>query len=464
MTSTIITKNSSTASAVPAGGDLVAGELAINTTDKKVYTKNSSSSVVQVVGTLGNQDANSVSITGGAINGTTIGASTATTVRGTTVTATTGFVGSLTGNVTGNITGNTAGTHTGAVIGDVAGNVTASTGTSSFNSVDINGTLNMNSGTVGTITGLSAPTASTDAATKGYVDTSISNLIGTAPAALDTLGEISDALNDDANLAGTLTTSIATKLTKAGDTMSGNLSMGSNKITDLAAPTVGADATNKTYVDAILGSATSAATSATAAASSATSATASATSASASATSAAASYDSFDDRYLGSKSSAPSVDNDGNTLLTGALYWDSVGSVMKVWTGTAWVTFNPVNNPVDQTDVGTAANEIPLNQYLGKMAYKDVVGMAATLNPAPTIASAATIQPLTPIVFVSGTTTINTITVPAEFVGGGQITIIPTGLLMTGTSGNIALATVGAVSKALIMTYDATTTKWYPSY
>ena len=119
---------------------------------------------------------------------------------------------------------------------------------------------------------------------------------------------------------------------------------------------------------------------------------------------------------------------------------------------------------VDQSDIGTGANEIPLNQYLGKMAYKDVVGMAATLNPAPTIASAATIQPLTPIVFVSGTTTINTITVPAEFVGGGQITIIPTGLLTTGTSGNIALATVGVVSKALIMTYDATTAKWYPSY
>jgi len=119
---------------------------------------------------------------------------------------------------------------------------------------------------------------------------------------------------------------------------------------------------------------------------------------------------------------------------------------------------------VDQSDIGTGANEIPLNQYLGKMAYKDVVGMDATLNPAPTIASAATIQPLTPIVFVSGTTTINTITVPAEFVGGGQITIIPTGLWSTGTSGNIAIATTGVVSKALIMTYDATTAKWYPSY
>jgi len=121
-------------------------------------------------------------------------------------------------------------------------------------------------------------------------------------------------------------------------------------------------------------------------------------------------------------------------------------------------------NLVSQADIGTASNEIPLNQYLGKMAYKEVVGMAATLNPAPTIASAATIQPLAPITFISGTTTINTITVPAEFVGGGQITLIPTGLWSTGTSGNIAIATTGVVSKALILTYDATTAKWYPSY
>jgi hypothetical protein len=119
---------------------------------------------------------------------------------------------------------------------------------------------------------------------------------------------------------------------------------------------------------------------------------------------------------------------------------------------------------VIQTDIGTAANEIPLNQYLGKLAYEDVVGLFATLNPAPTIASAATIQPLAPIVFISGTTTINTITVPSEFVGGGQITLIPTGLWSTGTSGNIAIATTGVVSKALILSYDATTAKWYPSY
>jgi len=85
--------------------------------------------------------------------------------------------------------------------------------------------------------------------------------------------------------------------------------------------------------------ATSASSSATSASSSATSASAAATSASSAATSAtaaAASYDSFDDRYLGAKSSAPSVDNDGNTLIVGALYFNSTTPGMYVWTGSAW--------------------------------------------------------------------------------------------------------------------------------
>lgn len=45
---TIITKNSSTASAVPLAGDLVKGELAVNVTDKKLYTKDNGGSVVVV--------------------------------------------------------------------------------------------------------------------------------------------------------------------------------------------------------------------------------------------------------------------------------------------------------------------------------------------------------------------------------------------------------------------------------
>ena len=55
-----------------------------------------------------------------------------------------------------------------------------------------------------------------------------------------------------------------------------------------------------------------------------------------SASSASASWDLFDDRMLGAKSSDPTVDNDGNPLLTGALYFSTTVNRMKVYDGTAW--------------------------------------------------------------------------------------------------------------------------------
>jgi hypothetical protein len=61
-----------------------------------------------------------------------------------------------------------------------------------------------------------------------------------------------------------------------------------------------------------------------------------ATAAANSAAAAAATYDQFDDRYLGAKSSNPTVDNDGNALLTGAIYWNTTDAEMRVWTGTEW--------------------------------------------------------------------------------------------------------------------------------
>ena len=48
-------------------------------------------------------------------------------------------------------------------------------------------------------------------------------------------------------------------------------------------------------------------------------------------------YDNFDDRYLGTKSSDPTLDNDGNALVAGALYFNSTIGGMKVYTGSAWV-------------------------------------------------------------------------------------------------------------------------------
>ena len=102
-------------------------------------------------------------------------------------------------------------------------------------------------------------------------------------------------------------------------------------------PVSGSDFSAKYNANLAADSATSAAASATSSENSATAAATSAASAATSATSAATTYDEFDDRYLGSKSSPPSVDNDGGVLQVGAIYWNSTLNNMYVWSGSAWV-------------------------------------------------------------------------------------------------------------------------------
>jgi len=413
-----------------------------------------------------------IDINGGTIDGTQLGASVASTVVGTTVTAT-NFVGPIAGAVTGNVTGNTAGVHTGAVTGNVTGNVTANTGTSAFNHVTIAGSLDMDAGTSATITGLSNPVQNSDAATKAYVDTSIANVIDNAPAALDTLNELAAAMGDDASFSTTVTNSIATKLPKSGGTMTGILAMGTNKITGLGTPSAGTDAVNKAYVDAggsggnklnlsggtmsgviamgankitgvsnptqaqdastkgytdtLFGSTAAAATSAAAAntsagnaATSATNSGSSATASANSATAAAASFDSFDDRYLGAKSSNPSVDNDGNSLITGALYFNSSANSMRVYNGSSWADAGSAVNGTSQRVVYTAtASQTSfsvvydagfVDVYLNGIKLQISVDYAATSGTAIVLATGATVGDIVDIVSYGAFNLANTYT------------------------------------------------------
>jgi hypothetical protein len=83
-------------------------------------------------------------------------------------------------------------------------------------------------------------------------------------------------------------------------------------------------------------SATAAATSATNAATSETNAATSETNAATSATNAANSFDSFDDRFLGTKASDPTLDNDGNALVEGAMYYNSTDNDIRFYNGSSW--------------------------------------------------------------------------------------------------------------------------------
>jgi hypothetical protein len=81
-----------------------------------------------------------------------------------------------------------------------------------------------------------------------------------------------------------------------------------------------------------------AATSASNAATSESNAATSESNAAASAAAAATAADNFDDVYLGSKTADPTLDNDGDALTEGDLYYNSVGTVLKYYTGSAWVS------------------------------------------------------------------------------------------------------------------------------
>jgi hypothetical protein len=190
------------------------------------------------------------------------------------------------------------------------------------------------------ITAVADPTLAQDASTKAYVDAQITALVGGAPGTLDTLAEIATAISSGGSVINTL-------VLKAGDTMTGALVLNAD-------PSVNLGAATKQYVDAVAGSATSAA---------------------ASAAAAATTYDNFDDRYLGAKSTPPTVDNDGNALITGAIYWDTGAGAMYAWSGSAWASISSTAAIYrykyiatgGQTSVsGADANGLTLSYLVGK--------------------------------------------------------------------------------------------------
>ena len=129
-------------------------------------------------------------------------------------------------------------------------------------------------------------------------------------------------------------------------------------------------------------SATNAANSATAAANSATAAASSATAAQTAQAAAEAALDTFDDDFLGSKSSDPSVDNDGDALADGALYFNTTDNVMKVYDlgATQWKQLTPTAS--QQTNIDAAvANATNINSVASNISnVNTVAGNSTNIN------------------------------------------------------------------------------------
>ncbi len=134
----------------------------------------------------------------------------------------------------------------------------------------------------------------------------------------------------------------------------------------------------------------------------ATNASNSATASANSASAAEATFDLFDDAFLGAKSSNPSVDNDGNALQDGALYFDTTNDVMKVYNlaSTTWLQLTPtvtnqnnINSAVaNASNINAAvANESNINAAVSNASnINSVVSNASNINSVAGISTAIT--------------------------------------------------------------------------
>ena len=92
-----------------------------------------------------------------------------------------------------------------------------------------------------------------------------------------------------------------------------------------------------------------------------------------------AALDTFDDKFLGSKSSDPTVDNDGNALTDGALYFNTTLNVMKVYDlgNTSWKQLVPTTSQQANIDTVAAANS-------------NITAVAGQISPTNNISTVAT--------------------------------------------------------------------------
>jgi len=153
----------------------------------------------------------------------------------------------------------------------------------------------------------------------------------------------------------TSATSSATSATSSASTATTQASAASTSATN--ASTSASTAT--TQASAASTSATGAASSATSASTAQTAAETAQTAAETAQTAAEAALDNFDDVYLGAKASDPTLDNDGDALTAGDMYFNTASDSMKVYDGSAWGNVALSASTVVSKTSSTGSAELP---------------------------------------------------------------------------------------------------------
>lgn len=203
------------------------------------------------------------------------------------------------------------------------------------------------------VTGLADPSSAQDAVTKSWAETGMTSQLTQATTQATNAGTSATASANSATAsASSATASQASRVASESARDAALASQTSATASQSSATASASTATTQAGISttqagistaqAVISTdqAVIATTQATNSAASASAASGSATSAANSAAAAATALDNFDDRYLGQKSSAPTLDNDGNALIAGALYFNTTASSMYVYDGAAWMAVN----------------------------------------------------------------------------------------------------------------------------
>ena len=219
----------------------------------------------------------------------------------------------------------------------------ASSATSATSSKNAAATSETNAAASAAAAASSASSASSSAATATTKANEASASATTASTkAADASSSATQAANSASGAATSATNAASSASSAAGSATSAasSASSASTSATNAASSATsasGSASTATTKAAEAAASATTATTQASTATTKASEAAASAVSAANSAAAAATALDNFDDRYLGQKTADPTLDNDGNALVTGALYFNTVAGKMKVFTGSGWI-------------------------------------------------------------------------------------------------------------------------------